>query len=380
MSTRATMRSMRPLFSPSLAMACALALAACGSGGSSSNEDEVQGTGAAGHAVLRVENSELSTSPIVSIRVVTTSPTVEEQEVAWTVAPGEVVNLRDFFGTGYCWVTVEYASGFRTQPQSPYLADEETTTMIVTDAAMGPATLAGSWIGTWQDTSGATHTISLTFDMAGALAQVARDNVDAGLTGTCVETAPGVIRVTLSDASIAALLLDSTKTHAGLVFADGAFGVLQRDTGTMLPVHTTADVAGNFSGVHARLSGPALAVEDIPFASANYYEGGTWTGQDVYLQTVFSKTPLEMDSPDTGRFVCDYGDAATTLGTLTLFVSPDSTFAAGAYRPASATSLDDWTFFALTRYPPVPEPTDTYYDYTYYDYGGYGYYDSYGYY
>lgn len=317
-------------------------------------EDEINGGGGGGgdDTVLRIENAAGSSESVAVIRVVSVEVNPAETFFTREIEPGHALNLKNLLDPGAYWVSIEFDSGFRTVPRTALIVDEDTTTVAVSHLLTGPNALSGSWSGAYQDGAAALHTLSLAFNVTGALTVTTVDGVNALITGTTLETSEGVFQVSFSDASHGLLVCDGGRTHAGLMLSNGSFGVLQKGASPILPVYASGDAVGSWTGLHLESSATTLDVDDLRATHATSSGLGLWADQDEKAKDYASTTPLGVDSTAFGRFACNYQDDAAVSGAFVFFVSADKTYAFGAYDPTTSTVFpNDLTFFAATKAP-----------------------------
>ena len=222
----------------------------------------------------------------------------------------------------------------------------------------GPALTAfeGDWFGPGEDEVFALSDFWLTINDSGTITLYDELSTDTGLTPATfvVEDASSAL-ITFNDTTEGGLFWDDTVTH--MLFVDtwrGYMGVIEKDA-IVLPSYATTDAHGSWLGY------------------AYYFDAGgseEWEKDSPVTLTMETDLTFSGISPDgsfTGTmnplaFSSSHGHFAGTVTPpvgpeliTSMYLSADTTFAAGYFLPVTADPINDWPegyiFLVLTKQP-----------------------------
>lgn len=304
--------------------------------------------------IMLVGNQATSTDAIVQIEVVRVDGTHAPYSYAVNTSPGGAASLKDVFDAGLHSVRVVFASGWRSFPHTVEVVKDATVTTTFVHAAPDLTVLAGAWYGGAANPLGVPVTYGFTLDAAGHAGGRALDGVADAATGTLAETSEGVYRVTWSDATVAALVVDAAHVHAGVLLDDGTVGALQKGAVAPLPTGVDADAVGNWFGAQVRFVGAPLAPAELDSATATVSAQQHWTGTDAHRDATVGVSPLVVTAPAFLAYEADAEDDAPVPVSLALgmWLTADRTFAFVSLAPASGGTFPDAGRFQLLQKAP----------------------------
>lgn len=214
------------------------------------------------------------------------------------------------------------------------------------DTDLSAGSLQGQWVGTvepYQSGGGKFRQLLIQFDSAGDITRVDLDGSTlTGVTGTYEgkPTASGQILEYTLDGDTMYLYADPSAAHAGIAFADGTVGVIEKGASTS-PSYAAADATGSWSGTSVYLVvNPELAEDGFDNASGSYATSGSDViSNDLsFVATGDAQDCLNLDHTLSG-FNASYGvyDDSTATGgdgecpgsetvPADAYMSPDATF------------------------------------------------------
>ena len=198
-----------------------------------------------------------------------------------------------------------------------------------TPASLTPASLAGSWFGTFEDNIGIMHSLSVTINSSGAITQILVDAVNNGITGTITKSPSGtsLFSFSFSSGQVGGFHVDSGVAHAAFLVDDFSIGVLQKGASS-LPTYLANDIAGAWSGYSVTLNSDFSVNQTFNSnATVDNNMSRTFVGSDIYGTFSGSFPTTSINTTTYGRWIGTYYNASTS-GPVRVFLSPDKIFAA----------------------------------------------------
>lgn len=192
--------------------------------------------------------------------------------------------------------------------------------------------LAGSWLGSYHSAYySADAQLTVGVDSSNAITSILHNTITLPYTGTVTHLQNLLYKFTLNDGEIGGLLTDAGGNHAGFLnLYNGDFGVVQKNASALATSYAISDLVGTWSG-YSTVIDTSGNVSLYGTSSATVNADGSFSGVGLNGSNFSNSSGgnLTVSSSTYGIFTGTYYNSTYAVsGRVTIYLSPDKTFAA----------------------------------------------------